>query len=208
MASQQPPGDPKPLIMDSHQPPASSQTIKFHWKSAQMTSQQPPGESKPSIMASQQLPGDSKNCDISFEKICKWFHNSLLEISNHESADSSGARACGTPDKASNPASNLSEPTCKAATTVEVSPAKPKPTTSPKLKPAASIEQFSNGAIDANLHIEPSKLQRFDMGPPEGRCIPCKLMTLLISKNHKNITQIFVCHCITTEMTSQQPPGN
>ena len=73
-----------------------------------------------------------------------------------ESADSSGARACGTPDKASKPASNLSEPTCKAATRVEVSPAKPKPTTSPKPKPAASIERSSNRAMESNLQIKPS----------------------------------------------------
>ena len=72
--------------------------------------------------------------------MCKWLHNSVLEISNHDSADSTRARARGTPDKASKPASNLSEPTCKAATGIEVNPAKPKPTTSPKPKPAASIE--------------------------------------------------------------------
>ena len=54
--------------------------------------------------------------------------------------------------EASKPASNLSEPTCKAATRVEVSP--DKPTTSPKPKPAASIEQSSNGAIESNLQIE------------------------------------------------------
>ena len=71
-----------------------------------------------------------------------------------ESADSSGARACQTPDKASKPASNLSEPTCKAATSVEVSPAKPQPATSPKLKPAASIEQSSHPIEPSNRTLE------------------------------------------------------
>ena len=140
----------------------------FQWKSMQMASQQPPVESKPSIMASQQLPGDCKTIDISLE-MCKWLHNSLLENSNHESADSSGAGARGTPDKASKLASNLSEPTCKTATGVEVSTAEPKPTTSAKPRPAASIEQSSNGAIESNVQIEPSKLPRFPMGPPYGR---------------------------------------
>ena len=43
-----------------------------------------------------------------------------------------------------------------------------KPTTSPKPKPAASIEQSSNGAIESDFQIEPSKLQRFLRGPLEG----------------------------------------
>ena len=91
-------------------------------------------------------------------KSIKLLHDSFLEISNHESVDSSGARACGTPDKASKAASNLSEPTCKAANGVEVSPAKPKPTTSPKLKPAASIEQSSNRIEPSNRTLEASKV--------------------------------------------------
>ena len=62
------------------------------------------------------------------------------------------------PDKASKPASNLSEPTCKAAARVEVSPAKPKPTTSPKPKPAASIEQSSNRIEPSNRTLEASKV--------------------------------------------------
>ena len=148
-----------------------------------MVSQQPPGESKPSIMASHQLPGDCKTIFISFETCANGFTTASyrFQIMNPqtppelarvgtqtkiESADFSGARACETPDKASKPASNLSEPTCKAAARVEVSPAKPKQTTSPKPKPAASIEQSSNGAIESNLQIEPSKLQRFPMWPP------------------------------------------
>ena len=64
-------------------------------------------------------------------------------LSIQESADSSGARECQNPNKASKSASNFSEPTCKAATRVEVSLAKSKPATSPKPKPAASIEQSS-----------------------------------------------------------------
>ena len=95
------------------------------------------------------------------------FSTGLAET-RQESADSSGARACGTQDKASKPASNLSEPTCKAATRVEVSPAKLQPITSPKPKPAAGIEQSSNGAIESNFQIEPSKLQGFPMGPSAG----------------------------------------
>ena len=64
-------------------------------------------------------------------------------LSIQESADSSGARECQNSNKASKSASNLSEPTCKAALRVEVGLAKLKPATSPKLKPAASIEQSS-----------------------------------------------------------------
>ena len=134
--------------------------------------------------------------------MCKLLHNSLLEISNPESADSpgarargpqtkheirrllrsssvwdarqsiesadsSGARACQTPDKASKPASNLSEPTCKAATRVEVSPAKPKPATSPKPKPAVSIEQSSHRIKLSNRTLEAAKV--FQRGPKKVR---------------------------------------
>ena len=75
-------------------------------------------------------------------------------MSNHESADSSGARACGTPDKASKAARNIFETTCEAANGIEGGPAKLKPATSPKLKPAASIQQSSNGAIESNLQFK------------------------------------------------------
>ena len=137
-------------------------------------------------MASQQLPGDSKTIDISMGKCANCFATASWRFqtmnpptpqelervgpqTKHRIRRLLKARACQTPDKASKPASNLSEPTCKAATRVEVSPAKPKPATSPKPKPAASIEQSSNGAIESNLQIEPSKLQRFPMRPPAGR---------------------------------------
>ena len=104
-------------------------------------------------MASQQLPGDSKTIDISIEKCANCFATASWRFqtmnpptpqelervgpqTKHRIRRLLRARACQTPDKASKPASNLSEPTCKAATRVEVSPAKPKPTTSPKPKPA------------------------------------------------------------------------
>ena len=75
-------------------------------------------------------------------------------VSIQESADSSGAQECQNPNKASTSASNLSEPTCKAAARVEVSLAKPKPATSPKLKPAASIEQSSHPIEPSNRTLE------------------------------------------------------
>ena len=81
--------------------------------------------------------------------MCKWLHNSFLEISYHESAASSGARACGTRDKSSKPASDISEPTCKAATGAEVSRAKL------KIKPAASIEQSSNRFQSIPINSQP-----------------------------------------------------
>ena len=137
-------------------------------------------------MASQQLPRDSKTIDISMGKCANCFATASWRFqtmnpptpqelervgpqTKHRIRRLLKARACQTPDKASKPASNLSEPTCKAATRVEVSPAKPKPATSPKPKPAASIEQSRNEAIESNLQIEPSKLQRFPMRPPAGR---------------------------------------
>ena len=64
-------------------------------------------------------------------------------LSIQESADSSGARNCQNPSKAWKSVSNFSEPTCKAATRFEEGLAKPKLATSPKPKPAASIEQSS-----------------------------------------------------------------
>ena len=138
----------------------------------------------------------------------RWIHSSFLEISSHESADSSGAQARGTRDKASKPASNLSEPTCKAATRVEVSPAKPKPTTSPKLKPATSIEQSSNRAIESNLQIEP-KLQRFLMGPPDARHRPANMFASpFFCFSYQNIIKMTMFHWKTAQMASRQPPGN
>ena len=142
---------PKPLI--------------FLCKSAQMASQQLSRDSKPSILDLQQPPEASQTMNPPTPQ--------ELELvgpqTTHRIRQLLRARACQTPDKASKPAINLSEPTCKAATRVEVSPAKPEHTTSPKRKPAASIEQSNNGAIESNLQIEPSKLQRFPMGPPARR---------------------------------------
>ena len=54
MASQQPPGESKPINisinkkkqMASQQPPVESKTINIRTKNVQMASQQPPGESK------------------------------------------------------------------------------------------------------------------------------------------------------------------
>ena len=68
-----------------------------------------------------------------------------------------------------NQPATFSERTRKAATRVEVSSAKPKPASSSKPKPAASTMQSSNGAIESNLQIEPSKLQKFHRGHPAGR---------------------------------------
>ena len=57
----------------------------------------------------------------------------------------------------------------KTNTKLEQNLSKPKPATSTKTKPAASIEQSSNRAIESNLQIEPSEPQRFPMGPLYGR---------------------------------------
>ena len=65
MASQQPLGDSKPLIMDSQQLPEAYTTINISLQSVQMASQQLLGDSKPSIMDSQQPPEASKTINIS-----------------------------------------------------------------------------------------------------------------------------------------------
>ena len=102
------------------------------------------------------VPGDCKTIDISIAKMCKWLHRSLLEISNHESTDSLGARARGTPDKASKPASNLFEPTCKADTGVAVSPAKLKP----------NISLWGPRTVATGRHKFPNKYLWFWLSQP------------------------------------------
>ena len=75
-----------------------------------------------------------------------------------------------------------------------------KPVTSTKTKPAASIEQSSNGAIESNLQIEPSKLQRFLRGPRSiatGRHRPPqggKPSSQRVSKYHMLFIKILIFH--------------
>ena len=103
MASHQAPGHSKPLILVSQQPPGDSQTISISLENIATGFTAVPWRTHTINHGFAAASWRFQNHYYFNGKVCKLVHNSLLEISNHESADSSGARACGTPDKASNP---------------------------------------------------------------------------------------------------------
>ena len=120
------------------------------------------------------------------------------QLSIQESADSTGALECQDPNKASTSASNLSEPTCKAAARVEVSLAKLKPATSPKLKPAASIEQSSHPIEPSNRTLEAAMVSyAAPKGLPQaanGRHGDGKHPSQPAAKFHKMLIKMLIYH--------------
>ena len=164
-------------------------------------------------MASQQLPRDSKTIDISLGKFANCFATASwrfqtmnpptpqeLERVGHQTKHRIRrllrARACQTPDKASKPTSNVSEPTCKAATRVEVSPARPKPTSLPPASSNRAMEP-SNRTFKSN----PRSFKGFLWGPQtpaiERQRLPQAGKTLsqqaskYYIKHHQNINMSF-----------------
>ena len=84
----------------------------------------------------------------------------------------------------------------------------------PSQPPALSLSQppaSSNRAIESNLQIEPSKLQRFPMGAPYRRHRPAqagKPPSQPAVKYHQMFIKILIFHWKSAQMASQQPPGN
>ena len=150
MASQQPPGDPKPLIMDSQQPPAYSKTFIFHLEK----------RANGFTAASLRI----QTINISLEKCVNGFTAISSRSQTINPPTPQGVERVGPQTKhRSQPATFLNQ---HAKRPPELT--KHKPATSTKLKPAASIEQSNNRAIESNLQSEPSKLQMFLKGPLEG----------------------------------------